>query len=107
MWVSFINYSSRVGNMGYKFDCRLFNGYKPCRYKRSCDACPHYDPLGERIALLSLEAMGAVLRSTCLLPAIKRTYPRSHITWITLKNTKALLDHNPYVDRILLADKTA
>ena len=106
MWVSFFNYSSRVGIMGYKFDCRLFNGYKPCQYKRSCDACPHYAPVVERICLLSLEAMGAVLRSTCLLPAIKRAYPNSHITWITLKNTKALLDNNPYIDRILLADST-
>ncbi len=92
--------------MGYKFDCRIFNGYKPCRYKRSCDGCPHYDPVETRICLLSLEAMGAVLRSTCLLPAIKRAFPRSHITWITLKNTKALLDNNPYIDRILLADTT-
>ncbi|MBC7660168.1 MAG: glycosyltransferase family 9 protein [Chitinophagaceae bacterium] len=92
--------------MGYKFDCRQFNGYKPCQYKRSCDACPHYDPVVERICLLSLEAMGAVLRSTCLLPAIKRAYPNAHITWITLKNTKALLDNNPYIDRILLADTT-
>lgn len=92
--------------MGYNFDCRLFNGYKPCRYKRSCDACPHYDPIAQRVLIVSLEAMGAVIRSTVLLPAIKRAYPRSHITWITLKNTKALLDNNPYIDRILLADTT-
>src|SRR6478735_9169002 len=93
--------------MAYNFDCRLFSGYKPCVHKRDCAGCPHYDPVKERICLLSLEAMGAVLRSTCLLPAIKRRYPNSHITWITLKNTKALLDHNPYIDRILLADTTA
>lgn len=92
--------------MGYKFDCRLFSGYKPCQYKRACDGCPHYDPIAQRIVLLSLEAMGAVLRSTCLLPAIKRRYPNCHITWVTLKNTKALLDNNPYLDRILLADTT-
>lgn len=92
--------------MGYKFDCRMFSGYKPCQYKRTCDGCPHYDPVKQRIVLLSLEAMGAVLRSTCLLPAIKRQYPNCHITWVTLKNTKALLDNNPYIDRILLADTT-
>jgi ADP-heptose:LPS heptosyltransferase len=92
--------------MGYNFDCRLFNGYKPCRYKRSCDGCPHYDKVEERIVIVSLEAMGAVLRSTVLLPAIKRAYPRSHITWVTLKNTKDLLANNPYIDRILLADTT-
>ncbi len=93
--------------MAYKFDCRLFSGYKPCVHKRDCAGCPHYDPVQERICILSLEAMGAVLRSTCLLPAIKRRYPNSHITWITLKNTKALLDNNPLIDRILLADTTA
>ncbi len=93
--------------MAYNFDCRLFSGYKPCVHKRDCAGCPHYDQVETRIVILSLEAMGAVLRSTCLLPAVKRIYPKSHITWITLKNTKALLDHNPYIDRILLADTTA
>ena len=92
--------------MTYKTDCRIFNGYKPCRYKRSCIECPHYDPVESRIAIVSLEAMGAVLRSTCLLPAIKRKYPKSHITWVTLKSTKPLLENNPYIDRVLLADTT-
>ena len=92
--------------MEYKVDCRWFSGYKPCQFKRACTACPHYSPPEQRIAILSLEAMGAVLRSTCLLPAIKRRFPKSHITWITLKNTQALLAHNPLIDRILLADST-
>jgi len=92
--------------MSYKVDCRWFSGYKPCQFKRSCEACPHYSPPDRRIAVLSLEAMGAVLRSTCLLPAIKRQYPQAHITWITLKSTKPLLDNNPSIDRILLADST-
>ncbi len=93
--------------MAYNFDCRLFSGYKPCLHKRECAGCPHYDQVETRIVILSLEAMGAVLRSTCLLPAVKRLYPKSHITWITLKNTKALLDHNPFIDRLLLADTPA
>jgi heptosyltransferase-2 len=54
-----------------------------------------------RICVLSLEAMGAVLRSTCLLPAIKRKYPGAHITWITLPQCKALLQNNRHIDRIL------
>ncbi|MCX6128768.1 MAG: lipopolysaccharide heptosyltransferase family protein [Proteobacteria bacterium] len=93
--------------MAYNFDCRLFSGYKPCVYKRDCVGCPHYDQVETRIVIVSLEAMGAVLRSTVLLAPIKRRYPKSHITWITLKNTKALLDHNPYIDRVLLADTPA
>lgn len=92
--------------MIYHADCRWFSGYKPCQFKRACADCPHYSPPQERIAVLSLEAMGAVLRSTCLLPAIKRRYPESHITWITLKSTKPLLEQNPLIDRLLLADTT-
>lgn len=87
--------------MGYKIDCRLFNGYKPCKHKRSCEDCPHYEKPLNRICVLSLEAMGAVLRSTCLLPAIKRSYPDSHITWVTLPQCKALLTNNRYIDRIV------
>src|SRR4051812_33088228 len=81
--------------MVYHVDCRWFSGYNPCQFKRECMDCPHYSPPTESIAILSLEAMGAVLRTTCLLPAIKRRYPQSHITWITLKNTKPLLEQNP------------
>jgi len=55
----------------------------------------------QRILIISLEAMGAVLRSTCLLPPIKKKFPRGHITWVTLPNAKALLENNPYIDRII------
>jgi heptosyltransferase-2 len=46
--------------------------------------------------------MGNVLVSTSLLPALKRLYPKSHISWITLKNAAPLLAYNPYVDRVHL-----
>ena len=42
--------------------------------------------------------MGAVLQTTALLPAIKRKYPLSHISWITLKNAYRLLENNLYLD---------
>lgn len=45
--------------------------------------------------------MGDVLRTTCLLPALKRLYPASHITWITKKNAADLLATNVYVDQVL------
>ncbi len=93
--------------MQYNDDCRLFNGYKPCRHKRSCVDCPFYEPVAQEILLISLEAMGAVLRSTCLLPAIKRRYPKSRITWLTKKASKGLLDHNPLIDRIWVLNETS
>ncbi|MEY4632199.1 MAG: hypothetical protein RIQ81_2319 [Pseudomonadota bacterium] len=90
--------------MGYRTDCRHFTGYKPCRFKRPCDGCGDYAPVRNRVAVLSLEALGAVLRSTCLLPAIKREWPDCHITWITLPNARALLENNPLIDRLIVVD---
>ena len=92
--------------MAYRFDCKYFTGYKPCGWKRPCDGCSHYEPVTKRIAVVSLEALGAVLRSTCLLPAIKREWPGCHITWITYPNAKALLDNNQMIDRLLVVDVT-
>lgn len=90
--------------MTYKFDCRLFNGYKPCEYKRPCEACPHYDPVATRVCIVSLEALGAVLRSTVLLEPLRKKYPKAHVTWITYPSAKALLDNNHLIDRLLLVD---
>ncbi len=87
--------------MEYQLDCHYFSGYKPCQFKRSCVACPHYKPVLTRIAIISLEAMGAVIRSTCLLKPIRRKYPNAHITWVTLPASKELLKHNPEIDRLL------
>lgn len=82
--------------------CRHFTGYKPCGLHTQCDAsCPKRDIAEERILIVHLEALGAVLRSTALLGAIKRRYPRSHITWVTKKPADALIANLPAVDRIL------
>ena len=90
--------------MSYKFDCRFFNGYKPCHYKRPCDGCSHYSPVKSRICIISLEALGAVLRSTVLLEPIRKKYPDAHITWVTYPSAKSLLDKNHLIDRLLLVD---
>jgi heptosyltransferase-2 len=82
--------------------CRHFNGYKPCGKNTRCsDSCPSFAPIDERILLIHLEALGAVLRSTSLLAAIKRRYPRSHITWITKAPAHILLENLTAVDRVL------
>lgn len=88
----------------YNLDCRFFTGYKPCKFKRPCDGCPEYQPVKTRIGIVSLEALGAVLRSTVLLAPLKRKYPQAHITWITYPGAKALLDNNPEIDRIVVVD---
>lgn len=85
----------------YASDCREFTGYKPCRHKRPCEGCPEYRPRGERILVINLDAMGDVVRTTALLPALKRAHPESHVTWVTLKSCLPILEHNPLVDEVL------
>lgn len=82
-------------------DCKHFTGYKPCYPGTTCyKGCVDNDPIGKRILIVNLDAMGAVVQTTAMLPAIKRKYPKSHISWITLKNAYRLLDNNPYVDAV-------
>jgi len=83
--------------------CKNFTGYKPCFPNTTClDECVRFDPIGKKILVVNLDAMGNVLVTTSILPAIKRKYPQSHIGWITLKNAAPLLANNPLVDRVYL-----
>lgn len=82
-------------------ECKRFTGYKPCFPGTACyKECVDYAPIGKKILIVNLDAMGAVVQTTAMLPAIKRKYPTSHISWITLKNAYRLLDHNPYIDAV-------
>ena len=82
-------------------DCKTFSGYKPCYPGTVCtDRCVRPDPVGRRILIVNLDAMGNVLVTTALLPLLKRKYPVSTVSWITLPNAAPLLEHNPHLDRI-------
>jgi ADP-heptose:LPS heptosyltransferase len=88
---------------GRPVDCGHFTGYKPCFPGRRCgEDCADFDPIGTKILIVNLDAMGNVLVTTSILAAIKRKYPSSHITWITLKNAAPLLANNPFVDAVYL-----
>jgi ADP-heptose:LPS heptosyltransferase len=81
--------------------CKHFTGYKPCFPGTNClEGCVQQKPLGLRILLINLDAMGNVLVTTSILPAIKRKYPASEITWLTLRVAAPLLENNPYIDRV-------
>ena len=91
----------------YRTDCRHFLGDRPCRFRRMCDGCPHYDPMGVRILIVKLAATGDVLRTTPLLPALKRAHPVSHVTWVTRPDTVELLAGLDEIDRVLALDVDA
>ena len=84
-------------------ECKHFTGYRPCFPERNClDGCVDPQLPGTRILIVNLEAMGNVLVTTTLLPAIKRKYPTSTISWITLANAYRLLDNNPLIDHVYI-----
>ncbi len=84
----------------FKTDCRLFLGDRPCVWGGRCEGCEHYAPQGTRIVIIKLAAAGDVLRTTSILPPLKRKYPASHVTWVTDAAAVPLLEKNPYIDSV-------
>src|SRR6185312_10240396 len=83
-------------------NCRHFNGYKPCGLSDDChESCAHKSLVTKKILFIHLGALGAVVRSTSLLPALLRKYPGAHITWVTDKPADQLLRNHPRIDRVL------
>jgi len=60
--------------------------------------------IGVKILIINLDAMGDVLMTTAQLKSIKKKFPQSTITWVTLKPADQLLLHNPYVDAVYKYD---
>ncbi len=85
-------------------NCRYFNGDRPCIFHKDegihCEDCAYYVPVGFRILIIKLDAIGDVLRTTSILPGLKEKYPYSQITWITKSESTPLFFNNPYVDRV-------
>lgn len=82
-------------------DCLHFKGETPCSFGLLCDHCPHYRPFREKILLIKRAAMGDVLRTTTLLPGLKRKYPGSSVFWVVDEESIDLLKNNPHIDRII------
>jgi len=66
-----------------------------------CAGCEHHALADPEILLINLDAMGDVLRTTALIPAIRRVHPRARITWLTRPNAAVLVQLTPGVDRVL------
>jgi len=81
-------------------DCRHYNGYKPCGRRDDCTACPGYAPWSKQILIIKLAAVGDVVRTTAILPGLKKEEPDCCITWLTDKDALPLLKSNPLIDRL-------
>ena len=85
-------------------DCRFFLGDRPCVWHKRegvvC-TCDRYEQIRERVLIIKLDAMGDVLRTTALLPALKAAHPGAAIVWITRAESIPLLENNPYLSEVI------
>jgi heptosyltransferase-2 len=85
-------------------DCRHYRGDRPCRHNRLCNGCEQYDPIAQRICIIKLGALGDVIRTLCILPALRRLYPTAHITWVSQPAGCRMIGQHPLIDRVLTFD---
>ncbi len=86
-------------------ECRHFPGDRPCRFHKetgvTCSDCGHFAVRGTAVLIVKLEALGDVLRTTSVLPALHRTYGPCHVTWLTSSAATGLFAGNELVDEVL------
>lgn len=85
-------------------DCLYYAGDRPCRagVQGVCpDPCPLHRPQGTRILIIKLGALGDVIRTASILPAIGRAWPDSHVTWVSRPSGVRVLSNHPRIDRLL------
>lgn len=87
-----------------RHDCKHFLGDRPCRpHKQTgvhCADCTHYESACETILIVKLDALGDVLRTTCILDALHEAHPGARVEWLTLDAAKPLFEGNPLVHRV-------
>jgi len=92
------------GTREIAFDCRFFRGDRPCVWHKLegviC-TCDRYSPIDQQVLVIKLDAMGDVLRTTALLPALAQAHPRAAFNWITRREAVPLLDRNPYLTDVI------
>jgi ADP-heptose:LPS heptosyltransferase len=86
------------------FDCKFFLGDRPCVWHKATGVlctCEQYQRIEQRLLIIKLDAMGDVLRTTALLPALAEAHAGAAITWITRRESRPLLERNPYITEII------
>jgi heptosyltransferase-2 len=86
-------------------DCRHFPGDRPCRFHKEsgvmCPECSHFAERGGSILMIKLDALGDVLRTTSVLPALHRRYDPCSVTWVTSRAAMDLFTGNDLVHNVL------
>jgi ADP-heptose:LPS heptosyltransferase len=87
------------------FACRHYKAAKPCVFNKQegseCPTCEHASTFGERILFIKLDAIGDVLRSASLLPAIIARHVSPYIAWLTKREAVELVEMMALVDEVI------
>ncbi|MBL7960174.1 glycosyltransferase family 9 protein [bacterium] len=87
-----------------KYDCSHFPGDHPCSFHKltgvKCDTCPDYSPIKNKILIIKFDALGDVLRTTAILPSLRKAFSDAKITWLTKANAKDVFVNNSLVDAV-------
>lgn len=85
--------------------CRHFRGSRPCVFNKAdgseCPNCTHAAEYKERILFIKLDAVGDVLRSASLLPAVKARHEAPFIAWLTRRDAAELVGIIDGVDEVI------
>jgi ADP-heptose:LPS heptosyltransferase len=93
--------------MIFRTECRHYLGDKPCVVNRLCEGCGEFVSSGPRVLIVKTAAAGDVLRTTSLLPGLRRELENPHISWLTLPVSVDILRGNTAIDRIIPFDAAA
>ena len=86
--------------LAWKTDCRFFRGDRPCIHRRECPGCELYSPMGRRVLVLKIGALGDVLRTTPVLRGLTEGADPVHVTWLTGESVAPLLEGHPRIDQL-------
>src|SRR5205085_7501568 len=88
-----------------QFPLPLFSRALPCVFNKAdgseCPTCGHADEYKERILFIKLDAIGDVLRSASLLPAVKARHEAPFIAWLTRSEAAELVGIIDGVDEVI------
>jgi len=86
------------------YDCRHFPGDRPCIFhKKEGASCPceHYEKYDMKILIIKLGALGDIIRTTPVIPALRKKYPSARISWVVEPSGIDLLSDIPELDRVI------
>ena len=88
-----------------EFGCRHYRASRPCVFNKlagsECGTCRHVSLFRTRVLFIKLDAIGDVLRSACLLPAVIGKHDAPYVAWVTRRESVALVGMMEGVDEVI------